>query len=179
MSDWQTEYRARKHYTMTEAAYLLNDLNPSNGGLKQSEINSEIRKILKAVEDELLTQHRVISGYGNPDKEARITSDSFKSWCEIIRKRPTVIFGEESPSSAALAPTDDMPETLKAVISAWNEFGPDIKNRKIGDIKDWIRDQFRDLTPQKCSECAQVATGGGRPGRAPKSQAPVRNAKDA
>lgn len=179
MSDWQTEYRVRKHYTITEAAYLLNDLNPSKGGLKQSEINSEIRKILKAVEDELLTQHRVISGYGNPDKEARITSDSFKSWCEIVGKRPTVIFGEESPSSAALAPTDDMPETLKAVIAAWNEFGPDMQNRKIGDIEGWIRDQFPGLTTQKHIECAQVVTGGAKPGRTPKSPARPRLAKEA
>jgi len=179
MADWQTEYRVRKHYTITEAAYLLNDLNPNKAVLRQSALNSEINKILKAIEDDLLTRHRVIPGYGNPDKEARITSDSFKEWCAIIGRRPMVIFGEESPSSAALAPTDDMPETLKAVISAWNEFGPDIQNRKIGDIKDWIRDQFRDLTPQKCGECAQVVTGGGKPGRAPKTQAQARTAKDA
>lgn len=168
MTNWQAVYRARPHYTITEAAYLLRGLNPGTDKLKPSELSAAKREIIKAIEDELISIHYFNNGYGNPDREARITRDSFKKWRQLHGDNGNFLLNENVPANISGSPTDDMPETLKIVLDLWPEIRQKPDRETITSIADLIKERYPQshLTTELRKSCARVLIGssqGGRP----------------
>lgn len=197
MIDWRKLYMTYQTLNLSQAVDIF--VNSNEEELKTAPRSEQNRvkeqraaartAILQALHGHSFRHGRVGNKYIDTGSDFIIIErESFLEWCLKIGvslngfiKQSEMIqnITDRESSHRSISIEDDMPVTLQAVISAWNEFGPEIKNQKIGEIESWIKSRFAGLTNQKYIECAQVVTGGRKSGRAPKSQVQARNAKEA